>query len=63
MAIVKIQFSLRIDPEIYAKLKKIAKKDTRSVSNLIDNLIMRKIDDYEAQNGEIILREEDIYNV
>ena len=26
MAVVKIQFSLRIDPEVYAKLKKIAKK-------------------------------------
>lgn len=63
MAVVKIQFSLRIDPEVYAKLKKIAKKDTRSVSNLIDNLIMRKIDDYESKYGEIILSEEDIYSV
>lgn len=61
MAVVKIQFSLRIDPEVYAKLKKIAKKDTRSVSNLIDNLIMRKIDDFEAKNGEIKLTYEEIY--
>lgn len=63
MAVVKIQFSLRINPEVYAKLKVIAKKDTRSVSNLIDSLIMRKIDDFETKYGEIILSEEDIYNV
>ena len=61
MAIVKIQFSLRIDPEVYAKLKKIAKKDTRSVSNLIDSLIMRKIDDFESKYGEIKLTDEEIY--
>lgn len=63
MAVVKLQFSLRIEPEIYAKLKKIALKDTRSVSNLINNLIMQKIDDYEAKNGEIVSREEDIYYI
>lgn len=61
MAVVKIQFSLRIDPEVYAKLKKIAKKDTRSVSNLIDSLIMRKIDDFESKYGEIKLTGEEIY--
>lgn len=61
MAVVKIQFSLRIDPEVYAKLKKIAKKDTRSVSNLIDSLIMRKIDDFESKYGEIKLTDEEIY--
>ncbi|MDO4300243.1 MAG: hypothetical protein Q4D26_02490 [Clostridia bacterium] len=62
MAVIKIQFSLRIYPEVYAKLKVIAKKDTRSVSNLIDSLIMRKIDDFEAKNGEIKLTYEDIYS-
>ena len=55
MAVIKIQFSLRIDSEVYGKLKKIAKKDTRSVSNLIESLIMQKIDDFENKNGEIKL--------
>ena len=61
MAVIKIQFSLRINPEIYAKLKIIAKKDTRSVSNLIDYLIMQKIAAYECKNGKIELTDEDIY--
>lgn len=63
MAVIKIQFSLRINPEIYAKLKIIAKKDTRSVSNLIDYLIMQKIAAYECENGEIELTDEDIYTM
>lgn len=63
MAVVKIQFSLRIDPVIYAKLKVIAKKDTRSVSNLIDYLIIQKIMSYERENGEIELTDEDIYDI
>ena len=49
MAIIKIKFSLRINPEMYAKLKIIAKKDTRSVSNLIDYLIMQKIVAYKCK--------------
>ena len=61
MAVVKIQFSLRIDSEVYGKLKKIAKKDTRSVSNLIESLIMQKIYDFENKNGEIKLTNEEIY--
>lgn len=34
---------------MYAKLKIIAKKDTRSVSNLIDYLIMQKIVAYKCK--------------
>ena len=51
MAVIRTQFSLRLEPIVYAKLKKIAKKDNRSVSNLIDYIIKQSIDEYESKNG------------
>ena len=61
MAVIRTQFSLRLDPIVYAKLKKIAKEDNRSVSNLIDYIIKQCINEYESKNGDIVLSEIDIY--
>lgn len=61
MAVIRTQFSLRLEPIVYAKLKKIAKKDNRSVSNLIDYIIKQSIDEYESKNGNIELSDKDIY--
>lgn len=61
MAVIRTQFSLRLDPIVYAKLKKIAKEDNRSVSNLIDYIIKQCINEYESKNGDIVLSEKDIY--
>lgn len=61
MAVIRTQFSLRLDPIVYAKLKKIAKEDNRSVSNLIDYIIKQYINEYESKNGDIVLSEKDIY--
>lgn len=54
------QFSFRFDDTLYAKTKKIAKKETRTMSNLIQHLCRWKIEEYEAKYGEIQLSDEDL---
>ena len=51
----KRQFTLRVQPEVFAKLKFIADEENRSISMAIEFLIKQKIKDYEAKNGIIDL--------
>ena len=44
--------------EYVEKMKFIAKKETRSLSNLLEHLSKLHIEQYEAQNGEIDLGED-----
>ena len=60
MAVIKVQVSLRLSPEVAAKLKKIAKLETRSVTNFVEHLIVKEIRRYEDVNGENPLTEEDV---
>lgn len=61
MAVIKTQFTLRLNTIDYAKIKKISEEDNRSTSNMIETLIKQKIRQYEEENGEIELTEEEIY--
>lgn len=61
MAVIKTQFTLRLNVIDYAKIKKISEEDNRSTSNMIETLIKQKIRQYEEENGEIELTEEEIY--
>jgi len=61
MAVVKSQFTLRLDIKVHAKIKKIAEKESRSLTNMIEYLIKKEISVYESQNGEIELIESDLY--
>lgn len=63
MAVDKIQFTLRLNPIIYAKIKKIAKEDNRSISNMLEYVIIKYIKSYENKNGEIKLTDYDIYTL
>ena len=60
MAVIKTQFSLRISVVDYAKLKKLAQKENRSVTNMIDTMIKQKITEYEQEHGEITVTDEEI---
>jgi len=60
MAVAKVQSTWRLDVDIYAKLKKIAVSESRSVANMLDYLIKKEIKRYEAENGVIELSEEDL---
>ena len=61
MAIIKTQFTLRLKLDDYAKIKKIATAENRSVANMIETLVKHEIAEYEAKNGEIQLTDEDLY--
>ncbi len=61
MPIVKTQFTLRLDPVNHAKIKKIADEERRSMTNMIETLIIREIKRYEKENGSIEVTDEDIY--
>lgn len=62
MAILKTQFTLRLDLDVHAKIKKIAEKESRSLTNMIEYLIKKEIDRYEKENGALEVRETDIYS-
>lgn len=59
MAVVKPQFTLRLNEEVHIKLKKISKAESRSMTNMIEYLVKKEIKRYEAENGEIQITEDD----
>ena len=58
MAVIKSQFTLRLNLDNHAKIKKIAETENRSMTNMIETLVKQKIQQYEKENGEIILTDE-----
>lgn len=60
MAVIKTRFTLRLNIADHAKIKKIAKTENRSMTNMIETLVKQKIQQYENKNGEIILTDEDL---
>ena len=55
MATSKIQTGLRLEEQLYEKLKALAESDGRSLNNLIEHILRRYVADYEAQQGAIPL--------
>ena len=53
MSTNKPQVKAYISNENYIKIKYIAEKDKRSISNLLEKIIEEKIEKYEKENGEI----------
>ena len=60
VAIIKTQFTLRLDLIDHAKIKKISEEENRSMTNMIEMLIKKEIKRYENENGEIKITDEDI---
>ena len=60
MPVIKIQTTIRLNPVIYVKFKKISEKENRSVTNMIDTMIKQKITEYEQEHGEITVTDEEI---
>ena len=61
MAVIKSQFTLRLNLTDHAKIKKIADSENRSMTNMIETLVKQRIQQYEKENGEIILTDEDLF--
>lgn len=63
MAVIKTQFTFRLNPVDHAKIKKIAEKENRSTTNMIETLVKQKIQEYEASHGEIDVTDNDLWSV
>ena len=54
----KTPFTFNVDDEFLRKMKIIAKKETRSLSNLLEHLCKLHIKQYEQEHGEITFEEQ-----
>lgn len=53
MATNKTPFTFHIEDEYLEKTRYIAKRETRSLSNLLEHLCKLYIEEYEQEHGEI----------
>lgn len=53
MATTKIQTGLRLDEELYEKLKSLSMMEARSLNNLIEFITRQYVSEYEAKNGPL----------
>ena len=53
MPSLKRVFTLRLRDEYFDKLEFIAKKDHRSLTNLIEVAVIKYLEEYESKNGNI----------
>lgn len=60
MAVLRAQFTLRLNLVDHAKIRKIAEEQNRSITNMIETLVKQEIKRYEKENGEIELTDEDL---
>lgn len=60
MPVIRNQFTLRLLAVDHAKIKKIADRENRSLTNMIETLVKNEIKRYETEHGEIELTDEDL---
>ena len=53
----RISTQLRIDPNVYEKIKVIADEETRSVNSQMEYFIKKGVAQYELEHGPIVLDE------
>lgn len=51
MSKIKVQTGLRLDEDLYAKVKELAEIEGRSLNNLVEFIVRGYISDYEASHG------------
>ncbi|MCH5186737.1 MAG: hypothetical protein J1F64_11540 [Oscillospiraceae bacterium] len=61
MAVLRTNFTLRLQLADHAKIKKIAEEENRSLTNMVETLVKREIRRYEKEHGEIEITDEDLY--
>jgi hypothetical protein len=62
MATNKIQTGIRFEPELLHKISYIAKQNKRSLNAQLEFLAQMSVNEYEKQNGEIIIDEATLYS-
>lgn len=53
MATTKIQTGLRLNEQLYEKLRALAAQENRSLNNLMEYIAQQYVADYEQKNGPI----------
>ena len=53
MAKIKIQTGLRLDEDLYAKLKSLADQEGRSLNNLVEYIVRNYVSEYESKFGPL----------
>ena len=53
MAVSKSAFQLRLDEDVHQKVKQIAKREFRSLNAQLEYFIVKGIEQYERENGEL----------
>lgn len=61
MAVHRPMRSCRLTDDLYLKVKYIADSENRSFNNWLENVLQKIVNDYEAKNGPIPVRQDDIY--
>ena len=61
MATNKVQTGIRFEPELLYKITQIAKKNKRSLNAQLEFLAQECVEQYERENGEILVDENEIY--
>lgn len=61
MAVYRAMRSCRLEDSLYLKAKYLATKENRSFNNWIEMVIKEIINDYEKENGEILVNTDDLY--
>lgn len=59
MATNKRVFTLRLDDEVFDKIGVLATSEHRSMTNYIEYVLLKHIDEIEKGNGEIQIPEEE----
>ena len=54
----KSRFTLRIDPDLLEKLGYIAEYEGRTKNRELEQLIKRRIQEFEGEHGEILVQDE-----
>ena len=62
MATNKVQTGMRFEPELLYKITQVAKKNKRSLNAQLEFLTQNCVEKFEAENGEIPIDENEIYN-
>lgn len=53
MSKIKVQTGLRLDEELYEKVKVLAALDGRSINNLVEFIVRCYVAEYEGKHGPV----------
>ena len=56
---MKVQTGLRLNESVYDKIRVLASLDHRSINNMIEHILQSYVEEYELENGTIIIDTEE----